>query len=99
MKFDFGKGDNNPFDSIRFFSKYDDNKGKKISLSTVSSFLPERFKETVVRFYYKPTDKPEEFMEAKRFLFNSIAIANIIIVLLFPDNLMLGSKKDQRLKL
>lgn len=60
MKFDFGNGAKDPFKSIRFFSKHDDKTGKEIPLATVSSFLPEKFKEIVVRFYYKGTNKFEE---------------------------------------
>ena len=74
MKFDFGMKEKNPFKHIMFFSKChnDDEEPKlrRVELADVSSFLPEKFQEKVVRFYYKTTEKQVTSDEAKMFVHN-----------------------------
>ncbi len=68
VSFDFGMKEKNPFDHIMFFSKHHDQDEEPepywIELADVSSFLPAKFQEKVVRFYCKNTDK---FDKAIRF--------------------------------
>ncbi len=76
VKFDFGKKEENPFHHIMFFSKYHDDDEepipRRVELAEVSSFLPEKFQEKVVRFYYKTTEKSVTFDEAKRFVHSTV---------------------------
>ncbi|XP_064385626.1 deoxynucleoside triphosphate triphosphohydrolase SAMHD1-like isoform X2 [Halichondria panicea] len=64
VSFDFGMKEKNPFDHIMFFPKHHDQDEEPepdwIELADVSSFLPAKFKEIVVRFYCKNADKFDE---------------------------------------
>ena len=78
VEFDFGMKEENPFHHIMFFSKphNDDEKPKtkRVELADVSSFLPEKFQEKIVRFYYKTTEKPVTFVEAKWFVHSTVFV-------------------------
>ena len=56
-----------PFKFIRFFSKKEPNKAMEIPLNKISSLLPEKFQEKVVRVYCK-TDSDVIIKEAERYV-------------------------------
>ena len=71
VTFDFGMKEKDPFDSIRFFSKKDHNKAKKIPLKEISTLLPKKFQEEVIRVYCvcssKLDEEKEKVKEAERY--------------------------------
>ena len=60
-----------PFDSIRFFSKKDHDKAKKIPLEEISTLLPKKFQEEMIRVYCICSSKldreKEKVEEAERY--------------------------------
>ncbi len=92
VEFDFGMKEKNPFDHIMFFSKHH-TQGKDpephwIDLADVSSFLPAKFQEKVVRLYCKNTNK---FEEAKRFGHFTVFFS-LLSISLFVASLTAGWK-------
>lgn len=57
---DHGMKDKNPIDNVYFYSKRKPSEASKIKDYQLSSFLPERFNEELVRVYYKNTDENKE---------------------------------------
>ncbi|ROL51980.1 Deoxynucleoside triphosphate triphosphohydrolase SAMHD1, partial [Anabarilius grahami] len=53
---DHGMKDKNPIDSVYFYSKRNPNEASTIKDYQLSSFLPKRFNEELVRVYYRRTD-------------------------------------------
>ncbi|XP_067260335.1 deoxynucleoside triphosphate triphosphohydrolase SAMHD1-like [Chanodichthys erythropterus] len=53
---DHGMKDKNPIDSVYFYSKRKPNEASTIKDYQLSSFLPKRFNEELVRVYYRRTD-------------------------------------------
>ncbi|XP_063951253.1 deoxynucleoside triphosphate triphosphohydrolase SAMHD1-like isoform X1 [Lytechinus pictus] len=56
VKMDYGMGNQNPVDYVRFYSKEDLNKAVKIRKGQVSQMLPENFVEHYIRVYCKHRD-------------------------------------------
>ncbi|XP_058638855.1 deoxynucleoside triphosphate triphosphohydrolase SAMHD1-like [Onychostoma macrolepis] len=52
--------DKNPIDNVYFYSKRKPNEASAINDYQLSSFLPEKFNEELVRVYYKITDGNKE---------------------------------------
>ena len=94
----------NPFKHIMFFSKChnDDEEPKlrRVELADVSSFLPEKFQEKVVRFYYKTTEKQVTSDEAKMFVHiaSIFSLLNIFIVYSWFDEWAKDYKKQLQSK-
>ncbi|XP_067296699.1 deoxynucleoside triphosphate triphosphohydrolase SAMHD1-like [Pseudorasbora parva] len=65
---DHGMKDKNPIDSVYFYSKRKPNQASTIKDYQLSSFLPKRFNEELVRVYYRRTDDQtaEDKMEEKK---------------------------------
>ncbi|KAF4118053.1 hypothetical protein G5714_000104 [Onychostoma macrolepis] len=57
---DHGMKDKNPIDNVYFYSKRKPNEASAINDYQLSSFLPEKFNEELVRVYYKITDGNKE---------------------------------------
>ena len=61
-----------PFDSIRFFSKKCPYKAKKIPLKEISTLLPKKFQEEVIRVYCihssKLDEEKDKVKEAERYI-------------------------------
>ncbi|XP_073697908.1 deoxynucleoside triphosphate triphosphohydrolase SAMHD1-like [Garra rufa] len=57
---DHGMKDKNPIEHVYFYSKRKPNEASPIKDYQLSSFLPERFNEELVRVYYKITDGNKE---------------------------------------
>ncbi|KAL0151857.1 hypothetical protein M9458_052858, partial [Cirrhinus mrigala] len=57
---DHGMKDKNPIEYVYFYSKRKPNKASPIKDYQLSSFLPKRFNEELVRVYYKRTDEKKE---------------------------------------
>ncbi|XP_052402770.1 deoxynucleoside triphosphate triphosphohydrolase SAMHD1-like [Carassius gibelio] len=53
---DHGMKDKNPIEKVFFYSKRKPNEASPIKDYQLSSFLPNRFNEEMVRVYYKPSD-------------------------------------------
>nr|XP_055062532.1 deoxynucleoside triphosphate triphosphohydrolase SAMHD1-like [Misgurnus anguillicaudatus] len=54
---DHGMKGKNPIDNVYFYRKRNPDKALKINNYQLSSFLPERFYETLVRIYYRGSDE------------------------------------------
>ncbi len=83
MTFDFGRKEKNPFDDINFFPKPSGDKklvAKRIKLSEVSSFLPEKFQETVMRVYWKGSKHSRDIDRAQRFVLFCFVLSELILV-------------------
>ncbi|CAM4454575.1 unnamed protein product [Leuciscus chuanchicus] len=67
---DHGMKDKNPIESIYFYSKRNPNQASTIKYYQLSSFLPKKFNEELVRVYYRRTDDQtaEDKMEEKKLL-------------------------------
>ncbi|CAM4454228.1 unnamed protein product [Leuciscus chuanchicus] len=67
---DHGMKDKNPIESIYFYSKRNPNQASTIKYYQLSSFLPKKFNEELVRVYYRRTDDQtaEDKMEEKLLL-------------------------------
>uniref|UniRef100_A0A9J8CDE6 HD domain-containing protein n=1 Tax=Cyprinus carpio carpio TaxID=630221 RepID=A0A9J8CDE6_CYPCA len=57
---DHGMKDKNPIENVYFYSKRKPNEASAIKDYQLSSFLPKRFNEELVRVYYKRTDENKE---------------------------------------
>ncbi|XP_057558788.1 deoxynucleoside triphosphate triphosphohydrolase SAMHD1 isoform X2 [Hippopotamus amphibius kiboko] len=57
INMDYGMGDKNPIDYVRFYGKTDVSKAVMITKNQVSQFLPEKFAEQLIRVYYKKMDE------------------------------------------
>uniref|UniRef100_A0A9J7Z2V6 HD domain-containing protein n=1 Tax=Cyprinus carpio carpio TaxID=630221 RepID=A0A9J7Z2V6_CYPCA len=57
---DHGMKDKNPIENVYFYSKRKPNEASVIKDHQLSSFLPKRFNEELVRVYYKNTDGNKE---------------------------------------
>ncbi|KAL0151834.1 hypothetical protein M9458_052835 [Cirrhinus mrigala] len=57
---DHGMKDKNPIEYVYFYSKRKPNEASAIKDYQLSSFLPKRFNEELVRVYYERTDKNKE---------------------------------------
>ncbi|KAL0151868.1 hypothetical protein M9458_052873 [Cirrhinus mrigala] len=57
---DHGMKDKNPIEYVYFYSKRKPNKASAIKDYQLSSFLPKRFNEELVRVYYNGTDEKKE---------------------------------------
>ncbi|KAL0151850.1 hypothetical protein M9458_052851 [Cirrhinus mrigala] len=57
---DHGMKDKNPIEYVYFYSKRKPNEASPIKDYQLSSFLPKRFNEELVRVYYKRTDEKKE---------------------------------------
>ncbi|RXN27973.1 deoxynucleoside triphosphate triphosphohydrolase SAMHD1-like protein [Labeo rohita] len=57
---DHGMKDKNPIEKVYFYSKRKPNEASAIKDYQVSSFLPKKFNEELVRVYYKITDENKE---------------------------------------
>ncbi|XP_016301203.1 deoxynucleoside triphosphate triphosphohydrolase SAMHD1-like, partial [Sinocyclocheilus anshuiensis] len=57
---DHGMKDKNPIENVYFYSKRKPNEASAINDYQLSSFLPQRFNEELVRVYYKRTDGNKE---------------------------------------
>ncbi|XP_006813924.1 deoxynucleoside triphosphate triphosphohydrolase SAMHD1-like, partial [Saccoglossus kowalevskii] len=53
---DYGMGDQNPIDHVRFYSKANPNEAMMVRKNQVSQMLPERFAEQHIRVYCKDID-------------------------------------------
>ncbi|KAL0151843.1 hypothetical protein M9458_052844, partial [Cirrhinus mrigala] len=60
LDLDHGMKDKNPIEYVYFYSKRKPNKASPIKDYQLSSFLPKRFNEELVRVYYERTDGNEE---------------------------------------
>ncbi|XP_030832169.1 deoxynucleoside triphosphate triphosphohydrolase SAMHD1-like [Strongylocentrotus purpuratus] len=65
VKMDYGMGNQNPVDYVRFYSKEDLNRAIKIRKGQVSQMLPENFVEHYIRLYCKHRDA-ENVAKAER---------------------------------
>ncbi|XDV16838.1 hypothetical protein PO909_016368, partial [Leuciscus waleckii] len=65
---DHGMKDKNPIESVYFYSKRNPNQASTIKEYQLSSFLPKKFNEELVRVYYRRTDDQtaEDKMEEKK---------------------------------
>ncbi|CAM4454622.1 unnamed protein product [Leuciscus chuanchicus] len=65
---DHGMKDKNPIESVYFYSKRNPDKASPIEDDQLSSFLPKKFNEELVRVYYRRTDDQtaEDKMEEKK---------------------------------
>ncbi|KAK7161021.1 hypothetical protein R3I94_003862 [Phoxinus phoxinus] len=65
---DHGMKDKNPIKSVYFYSKRNPTQASTIKVYQLSSFLPEKFNEELVRVYYRRTDDltAEDKMEEKK---------------------------------
>ncbi|XP_058644398.1 deoxynucleoside triphosphate triphosphohydrolase SAMHD1-like isoform X2 [Onychostoma macrolepis] len=66
---DHGMKDKNPIDNVYFYSKRKPNEASKMKVYQLSSFLPNKFNEELVRVYYKQTDgkqKEKKKVEEKK---------------------------------
>ncbi|CAM4454073.1 unnamed protein product [Leuciscus chuanchicus] len=65
---DHGMKDKNPIESVYFYSKRNPNQASTIKDYQLSSFLPKKFNEELVRVYYRRTDDQtvEDKMEEKK---------------------------------
>uniref|UniRef100_A0A9J7YS89 HD domain-containing protein n=1 Tax=Cyprinus carpio carpio TaxID=630221 RepID=A0A9J7YS89_CYPCA len=62
---DHGMKDKNPIEKVYFYSKRKPNEASPIKDYQLSSFLPQRFNEELVRVYYKTTDGNKEELKKK----------------------------------
>ncbi|RKP13824.1 HD phosphohydrolase domain-containing protein [Piptocephalis cylindrospora] len=56
-KLNYGSGDKNPVDSVKFYSKHDHHEAFHISKERVSLLVPERYQEVIIRVYTRDTNK------------------------------------------
>ncbi|KAL1281474.1 hypothetical protein QQF64_000277 [Cirrhinus molitorella] len=63
---DHGMKDKNPIEYVYFYSKRKPNEASAIKDYQLSSFLPQKFNEELVRVYYKRTDGNKEEEEKKK---------------------------------
>ncbi|XP_062597868.1 deoxynucleoside triphosphate triphosphohydrolase SAMHD1-like [Saccostrea cucullata] len=57
VNMDYGMGDKNPIDNVRFYGKKDPTKPKPIAKNEVSFIIPDTFAEQLIEFYCKKTDE------------------------------------------
>ncbi|XP_016428874.1 deoxynucleoside triphosphate triphosphohydrolase SAMHD1-like, partial [Sinocyclocheilus rhinocerous] len=62
---DYGMKDKNPIEKVYFYSKRKPNEASAINDYQLSSVLPQRFNEELVRVYYKNTDENKEELKKK----------------------------------
>ena len=78
VSFDYGMGEKNPIDEMRFYTKQNPNVAVKVCKDQVSQMLPHTFGEKTVRVYCKKLDKPS--LRAARRYVNARAFATCIII-------------------
>ncbi|KAI8393865.1 HD phosphohydrolase domain-containing protein [Radiomyces spectabilis] len=72
-KINYAMKDRNPVDSIRFFSKFDDNTSFTIPKQQVSYMIPSQFEEVVIRVFTRTPEKITAIQRAFRQLMKGIA--------------------------
>ncbi|KAI9499236.1 HD phosphohydrolase domain-containing protein [Zychaea mexicana] len=73
IKINYAMKDRNPVDSIRFYSKFNDNESFTIPKQQVSYMIPQQFEEVVVRVFTRNPQKITAIQKAFRRLLKSIA--------------------------
>ncbi|XP_078356176.1 deoxynucleoside triphosphate triphosphohydrolase SAMHD1-like isoform X2 [Oculina patagonica] len=65
VKFNYGMGDKNPIDELRFYGKRAPDKAIKIRKEEVSEMLPKTFAEQEMRVYFKKVDDDDLLKKAE----------------------------------
>ncbi|OAD78577.1 hypothetical protein PHYBLDRAFT_18303 [Phycomyces blakesleeanus NRRL 1555(-)] len=73
LKINYAMKDRNPVDSIRFFSKFDDNVSFTIPKQHVSYMIPGQFQEVIIRVFARDPAKSKAIQKAFRSLIKVIA--------------------------
>ena len=68
VTFDYGKGDEDPIDHVRFYRKDNPEKPVIVRKDQVSQMLPQSFRERYVRVYCKRLDQPSLQAARKYFI-------------------------------
>ncbi|KAK8740206.1 hypothetical protein OTU49_003102 [Cherax quadricarinatus] len=76
VRFNYGLGEKNPIEYIRFYSKNSPNEARKIQEEEISSMLPQRFQERRFRLIYK-SNKEKDFNDAQKAFKNACKQLNM----------------------
>lgn len=72
LTLNFALKDRNPMDSVRFYSKYDTKKSIAIPKEHISSFIPNHFKEVIIKVFVRDASKAGRVQDAFRRFLKSI---------------------------
>ena len=72
LTLNFAMKDRNPMDFIRFFTKYDPNTSIFIPKEHISSFIPNHFKEIIIRVFVREAELSQRVQMAFRRLLKTI---------------------------
>ena len=66
METNYGKGDKNPVDYVKFFGKWDENKSYNIPRDRVSFVVPQRYSDITIRIFTRDAEKVPGIQKAFR---------------------------------